>query len=52
MTNSDEIVEAEFVRLILRGELDRIKEAFEKFASHQKIIPTKMLNETANIDIC
>lgn len=34
MTNSDEIVEAEFVRLILRGELDRIKEAFEKFASH------------------
>ena len=34
MTNSDEIVEAEFVRFILSGELDRIKEAFEKFASH------------------
>lgn len=34
MTNSDEIVEAEFVRFILNGELDRIKEAFEKFASH------------------
>lgn len=33
MTNSDEIVEAEFVRFILSGELDRIKEAFEKFAS-------------------
>lgn len=34
MTNSDEIVEVEFVRFILSGELDRIKEAFEKFASH------------------
>lgn len=34
MTNSDEIVEAEFVRFILSGELDRIKKAFEKFASH------------------
>ena len=34
MTNSDEIVEAEFVRFILSGELDRIKEAYENFASH------------------
>lgn len=34
MTNSDEIVEAEFVQFILSGELDRIREAFEKFASH------------------
>ena len=34
MTNSDEIVEAEFVRFIISGELDKIKEAFENFASH------------------
>lgn len=34
MTNSDEIVEAEFVRFILSGELDRIREAFDNFASH------------------
>lgn len=34
MTNSDEIVEAEFVRFIQSGELDKLKEAFENFASH------------------
>lgn len=33
MTNSDEIVEAEFVQFIQSGELDKIKEAFDNFAS-------------------
>lgn len=33
MTNSDTIVEAEFVRFIINGELDKIKEAFDSFAS-------------------
>ena len=34
MTNSDTIVEAEFVRFIINGELDKIKEAFDSFSSH------------------
>ena len=34
MTNSDAIVEAEFVRFIINGELDKIKEAFDSFSSH------------------
>lgn len=34
MTNSDTIVEAEFVRFIINGELDKIKEAYDSFASH------------------
>lgn len=34
MTNSDTIVEAEFVQFIVNGELGRIKEAFDSFSSH------------------
>lgn len=34
MTNSDTIVEAEFVQYVINGELDKIKEAFDSFSSH------------------
>lgn len=34
MTNSDTIVEEEFVQSIINGKLDKIKEAFDSFASH------------------
>lgn len=34
MTNSDTIVEAEFVQYVIKGEMDKIKEAYFSFSEH------------------